>query len=133
MPPFSKKIVKCVPKTVFSEFSQKILLFSKKLLNKKIFYVWFVIKKVIFIFDERWTLLYLENMPLPMHLLCHKFFYSALCQGGNLLVHTVAKLVNLARHRISSGCFLIHFCICDISICNGTMTCHRLSSSAVNF
>ncbi len=40
----------------FSQFSQKILLFSKKLSNKKIFSISFLIEKVTFIFGVRWPL-----------------------------------------------------------------------------
>ncbi len=38
------------PQNSFLQFSRKILFFSKKLLNKKIFSIRFVMKKVIFIF-----------------------------------------------------------------------------------
>ncbi len=42
-----------VPQKFFSPFSPKMLLFSKKLLNEKIFKTSFPIKKVIFIFVSR--------------------------------------------------------------------------------
>ncbi len=44
------------PQNGFLWFSLKIQLFSKKLLNKKIFTIKFLIKKAIFIFGVRWVL-----------------------------------------------------------------------------
>ncbi len=56
------------PQNNFLGFSLKIQLFSKKLSNKKIFSVKFLIKKAIFIFGVRWpltgrTVTHLEVVP----------------------------------------------------------------------
>ncbi len=56
------------PQNSFLQFSQKILLYPKKLFNIKIFSIQFSIKKVIFIFSVRWPLL-LKNNHVPQ-----KFF-----------------------------------------------------------
>ncbi len=55
-PPFPEKFSQMRPQNSFSQFSQKIRLFSKKLSNKKMFSIKFLIKKVIFIFGVRWSL-----------------------------------------------------------------------------
>ncbi len=44
------------PQNIFLRISLKIQLFSKKLLNEKIFSIKFLIKKAIFIFGVRWPL-----------------------------------------------------------------------------
>ncbi len=49
----SLKICQIHPQNSFLRFSLKIQLFSKKLSNKKIFRIEFLIKKTIFIFGVR--------------------------------------------------------------------------------
>ncbi len=51
--PFPKKLSNAFSKQFFTVFSENIA-FSKKLSNKEIFSVYFLIKKVIFIFGVRW-------------------------------------------------------------------------------
>ncbi len=62
------------PQNIFLQFPQKILLFSKKLYNMKIFSIWFLIKKgYIFIFSVRWPLL---KMVMPA-----KYFFPYFLQN----------------------------------------------------
>ncbi len=92
------------PQNGFLRFSPKIQLFSKKLSNKKIFSVKFLIKKAIFIFGVKWSLTgrpgdtvgrvanqvraeggsvpsiltsTFRNIPLPTHFLRQIFFTSS--------------------------------------------------------
>ncbi len=51
------------PKNFFPRFPPKMLLFSKKLLNEKIFKTSFSLKKVIFIFIARHPLPLKETRP----------------------------------------------------------------------
>ncbi len=55
------------PQNTFSLFFPKILIFSKKLFNKKYCGILFVIKKVIFIFDARWSLTSCTAIQRPCH------------------------------------------------------------------
>ncbi len=81
------------PQNSFSRFSRKILPFSKKLLNNKIFSIWFLIKKVIFVFGVRRPLTVasatewpcckqsrlltstFRNIPLLTYFLRQRFFF----------------------------------------------------------
>ncbi len=96
----------------FLQFPQKILLFTKKLFNMKIFSIQFSIKKVIFIFRVRWPL-FLKNghvqnfFPLKNGHVPPKFFPHFLQKCCLFRKNCEMKNYSKPHFPVKKGC--IHF------------------------